>query len=480
MSLAPMALFGHAFGEDFSLPLPVWMFIFGGTAAVLLSFVLVSLLYDDRTLEGKQPKQIKSRALTVLGAIGKRFGLFVFAVTVAAGFLGSPYATENFTITLFWVIFFVGFTYITAVFGNIWKVINPFLNIVELVEHLGRKQFNGTKPYSKRFGYYPALVIYFVVICLELLFDNFGVVPASLSAFLLYYTLVTVLGCMVFGKTVWFRYIDFFSVYFRLVSKMSAFAYQRRNLVLRKPFSGLIQERPEHNSLVLFVIFMLSSTTFDGFTETKQYVQAFNALPSFVPQWLYGMAVLAGITSLLYGLYVLSVRCAKATIRTGLSVQQLCCMFVFSLIPIAVGYNVAHYLSYLVTTGQYSIAQASDPFGMGWNLFGTANYQVNPTPLSPYATWYLQVGAIVLGHVVAVYVAHKIALGLQQKRSQVLVSQIPVIVLMLIYTTISLWIIAQPIYLAAEQREALRQQEAEIIRTIREPSMPLPPPSVPR
>lgn len=477
MNVVPLALFGHAFGENFSLPLPVWMFIFGGVSAVLLSFVLVSILYDARATEGaKHLKQINSRAFTVVGAIGKRFGLFVFAVTVAAGFLGSPYATENFNVTLFWVIFFIGSTYATAVLGNIWKVINPFLSVVELIEHISRKQFNGSRPYPKRLGYYPALVIYFVVICIELLFDNVGIVPASLSAFLAYYALITVMGCVVFGKTAWFRYVDFFSVYFKLISKLSPFAYRKRKLVLRAPFSGLLEERPEHTSLVLFVIFMLASTTFDGFTETKQYIQAADSLSSPVVEQLFGVAFLLGITLLLYGLYVAFMALAKTTVRTNLSVRQLCRAFAFTLIPIAVGYNVAHYLSYLVTTGQYSIAQISDPFNMGWNVFGTADYQINPTPLTPYATWYLQVGAIVIGHVVAVYLAHKVALEMHQKRLQVTVGQIPVIALMLVYTTISLWIIAQPIYLAAEQREAIRQQEAKIFRSLREPSIPLPPP----
>jgi hypothetical protein len=118
---------------------------------------------------------------------------------------------------------------------------------------------------------------------------------------------------------------------------------------------------------------------------------------------------------------------------------------VLSLIPIAIAYHLAHYLTYLLIQGQLVIRLASDPFGFGWNLFGTARYRPDIGLVGARFAWYTAVSAIVLGHILAVYVAHVIALREYATRRAALRSQVPMLVLMVGYTMVSLWIIAQPI-----------------------------------
>ena len=116
-----------------------------------------------------------------------------------------------------------------------------------------------------------------------------------------------------------------------------------------------------------------------------------------------------------------------------------------TLVPIAIAYHLAHYLSFLAMAGQYLIPLVSDPFGFGWNLFGTKNHFVRIGLVDARAVWYISVGAIVIGHVIAVYLAHCVALQAYPDRRVALRSQWPMVALMVCYTMTSLWIIAQPI-----------------------------------
>jgi hypothetical protein len=127
------------------------------------------------------------------------------------------------------------------------------------------------------------------------------------------------------------------------------------------------------------------------------------------------------------------------------TVLDVACAFVLTLVPIAVAYHLSHYFSLLVTAGQFIIPLASDPFGYGWNLFGTAGYKVNLAIASPYVFWYGAVTLVVVGHVIAVYLAHTVALREFGSRRLALVSQVPMLALMVGYTMLSLWILAQPI-----------------------------------
>jgi hypothetical protein len=120
-------------------------------------------------------------------------------------------------------------------------------------------------------------------------------------------------------------------------------------------------------------------------------------------------------------------------------------IFGFSLVPIALAYNIAHFITLLLIQGQLIIPLASDPFGSGWNLFGTVDYSLNISIINARILWFLSVALIVLGHVLAVYLAHRVAIRTFSNRALVMKSQYPMLTLMVAYTVISLWIIAQPI-----------------------------------
>ena len=143
--------------------------------------------------------------------------------------------------------------------------------------------------------------------------------------------------------------------------------------------------------------------------------------------------------------YFLFARWMARAAGDQLSTGTVARLFVLSLVPIAIAYHLAHYFTYLLIQGQLMIRLGSDPLGLGWNIFGTARYRPDIGIVGARFAWYTAVIAIVAGHVIAVYVAHAVALREFRDRRAALRSQLPMLVLMVGYTMVSLWILAQPI-----------------------------------
>jgi hypothetical protein len=133
------------------------------------------------------------------------------------------------------------------------------------------------------------------------------------------------------------------------------------------------------------------------------------------------------------------------SLLSGRPTAMLARRFVLSLVPISLAYHIAHYFSYLFIGGQYAIPLVSDPLGLGWDLFATRSYHVDIGLVGPRLQWYVAVLAVVLGHIVAVYLAHVTALRIFGADRAGLISQIPMLLLMVSYTMCSLWILSQPI-----------------------------------
>ncbi|HSX31709.1 MAG TPA: hypothetical protein VLF43_00465 [Candidatus Saccharimonadales bacterium] len=429
-----VAFFAHAFGQRYDLPLPLWLYIYGGAAAVVVSFAVVGYFLDK--------KRITASKLRLLGTVPQwvramlaAVSLVLFSFVVLTGLVGSQVAVENLNVTIFWIIFLLGFTYITLLAGNWWPYIRPSSTIVSLLERLAGTPFGPIAQYPKWLGYYPALLTYGGLIWLELLSSGYGVVPQNLSWILLGYTAVSAAGQIIFGRD-WYRYGDLFSVFFKIVGKIAPPTIKQGKLYARTPFAGLLQQQTWRPGIVLFVLFMLSSTAFDGLRDTKVFARI-----TTVPHDLF-LIIIPCVFLVLYGLCMAIMR---ALSRTKLSVMQLAATFSLSIVPIAVAYNIAHYWTLLLVQGQRIVALMSDPFGWNWDSFGTAGHKIDVGIVGAGTVWYSQVTIIVLGHIAAVYIAHRIALNLYPTTKQALTSQYPMLLLMVVYTMASLWIIAQPI-----------------------------------
>ncbi len=451
--LLPQISSAHSFGQLYNLPVPFWMYLYGGAGAMLVSFLFIGYFFSKKSDDLSYSRIDLSRSGSLKYLTSGRFlgilkyaSLFLFLLVILTGAIGenSPYV--NFNMTFFWIIFALGLTYATAFIGNIYSAINPLKMLAGWF--VGKKD-EPLAEYPKSFGYYPSLVFFFLFIWLELIG---GTTPFKLSFVLIGYAVLNNIGAAVWGKEIWFKYCEFFSVFFRLIGKISPIEYSGGKLFFRAPFVGLLKEHAEHASLLMFALFMLSSTAFDGFKETFPWTRFYwgsidgYARPIFGASSYPIFETLGLLVSpfVFLAIYLFLIYLAKIIAKSPLSLKELSLRFAFSLIPIALVYSAAHYYTLIFSEGLNIISLASDPFGFGWNLFGTAGSSWGMIIGANFA-WHSQVALILLGHIASVYLTHRVALNVFPNNKRALLSQLPMLILMVAYTIIGLWILSQPI-----------------------------------
>jgi hypothetical protein len=454
----------HGFGQRYDLPLPLSLYLFGTASAVVLSFVVAGLFM-------REPSQIRAypRFNLLTLAVGRfvaapAFGLLLqlvatglFVLTVAAGFLGDQNPYRNLAPTLVWVVWWVGFTLISAFIGDLWPLINPWRTIFQWIEYAYRAAGFGEKPagrmrYPDALDVWPAVALLFAFAWTELVFPN-PAVPRNIAWFAVGYSIFTFAGMLMFGRETWLRHGELFTVFFGLVARFAATEVDcgARQWALRPFGAGLRAGAPASVSMVAFVLLVLSTVLYDGFLATPAWSDLERALTVLAPglDWFRLIAVrtigLAAFWGLFLGAYLAVSALMSVAARGQFSASDVARNFAFTLVPIAIGYHVAHYLVYLLIQGQYIIPLASDPFGFGWDLFETAAYRVDIALVGARFAWYAAVTAIVLGHIAAVYLAHAKAMELFVARGPALRTEVPLTALMVVYTFVSLSILAEPI-----------------------------------
>ncbi|MEE2970586.1 MAG: hypothetical protein VX741_10690 [Pseudomonadota bacterium] len=474
---APAA--AHAFGARYDLPLPLNFYVFGAGAAVALSFVIMAFAFRAGATGNGAP-WVKLRDVEMLNVVlrpavavaAKTLSVALFFLVVIAGLVGVEEAANNFAPTFVWIIWWVGLAYVAALIGNIWPAVNPWSIVFAGFERLIRRQGpdNVRTPrlaYPDWLGVWPAVALFFCFAWFELISES-ARSPGALSVAILIYSAITWLGMAVFGRDVWLARGEAFSLAFEVFGRFAPIGGRRgafpdmrpRRWRVRPYASALITTDPCRLSATAFILVMLSTVTFDGFKETPLWsgllqgaaqtrmlhpiiriLHDFGVDFHVVFETVILMVCPAAFLLVFLGFSRLT-RWASGDPRPVLEIAGL---FVFSLAPIAIAYHLAHYLSYLLIAGQFIIPLISDPFGFGWDLFDTAGYQVDITVIGARFVWYSAVMAIVMGHVIAVGVAHLVALKVFDTARAALFSQIPFLILMVAYTMISLWILSQPI-----------------------------------
>ena len=457
----------HSFGQVYNLPVPVWMYLYGAVAALGLSFLVSALFLGG----GKSAEKSDSHSFVIklpsgltkpLAAVGRLLALLVLLSCVLTGWYGTHDPYGNLNMTLFWIVFVLAFAWFCALFGDIYSVVNPWRTLTDcLTAALPQRYRKPLLSYPPSLQYWPALLLYMGFIWLELFHYNN---PQSLAHMLLAYTALCIAGSVVFGRENWFRYCEFFAVFFHLFGKMAILDVRRRGApVLRMPFSGCSENNRGGFSLLLFLLFMLSSTAFDGIHETTIWLRWFwiDSYPLFegwagetplaayaemraaLPWWQSFWLVASPFVYA--GCYVVALLISKLWLRNELSLMTLADRFAFSLLPIALVYHFTHYYTLLQTQGIKLLPMLSDPLGRGDNWFGTAEWFRGSWLPVPETVWHTQVLLIVLGHVISVIIAHAVALRLFSSRREAAVSQIPMLTLMMAFTASGLWILSQPI-----------------------------------
>jgi len=446
-------LLAHGIGGIRDLPVPRYVFFYGAAGVLVVSFAALAFLWRRPVLaqraagkplpEGLQ-RVLLSPALRVLLGVPS-VALLVFLWLGAL--VGRNNSGVNLTPTFVYVYFWIGMPLVVAVLGNIWSVLSPWKAAADGAGRLTRRE-GPPFEYPSRLGRWPAALLLLAFAAIELTYTNPSD-PRALALAIAIYSAITWFGAFLFGSEAWFRNGDGFSVYFMLLSRISPFARREEDgqLVVRTPFAGLSISDPTPG-MIAFVAVMLGSTFFDGFSRTSIWQNRFYEVqvdlldrPSLAD--LVGQLMSLGGLLLAVAFIALAFRLAVRGTEVIAERSNLARDFVDSLIPITLVYVIAHYFSLLLYQGEVGVKLLSDPWGRGWDIFGTRNFQPNFTFLTPHTIWYVQVAALVTGHIAGLAVAHDRAVGLFRTPRMALWTQYPMLVLMVLYTVGGLWVLSQ-------------------------------------
>jgi hypothetical protein len=457
----------HGFGQRYDLPVPLWLFIVGGAAAVAFSFIVAGLFLRGVPDSAVYPRYNLLRlwpfrllAHPALLWTVKAFFAALFVLILVTGLFGAQNPRTNLIVVVVWVIAWVGLAYMCALLGDIWALINPWKNLFAAAEWLAARLKPGGKlsaetTYPAGLGVIPGIVLFVIFAWLEIVWEGASA-PRNLATVLIVYSAITWIGMATFGRETWLRHGEVFSIIFGLFGRFAITearrdAHGERQWNLRPPAIGLFTDQPPSTSLMVFVLVVLSTVSFDGFVDTAAwqrlgyaiYQQVKGAGDLAIP--IIGVAGILGAPALFVAAYLIVIALIGVVSDSLRDFPTLARIFVLSIVPIAVAYHLSHYASMLAIEGQLLIPEISDPFGWGWDLFGTRDYRVDIAIVGAREIWFFSVAAIVIGHIAAVYLAHAEAMRFHGRAGRALMSQIPMLILMVGYTMVSLWIIAQPI-----------------------------------
>jgi hypothetical protein len=449
-------ILAHGIGGIRDLPVPRYVFYYGAVGVLVVSFAALAFLWRRPVLaEHRRGRPLPAglqRVLlsTPLAVVAGALSVAVLGFLWLGALVGKDDSGVNFTPTFVYVYFWIFMPIVVVLFGDVWSVLSPWRAAARgLGWALGRIGLWQGAPfeYPRRLGRWPAAVLLLAFVAIELSYTNPSD-PRALALAIAIYSLVTWAGAVAFGSEAWFRNGDGFSVDFMLLSRISCF--ERREdgqLVVRMSFSGLSVSDATPGTVAMVAV-MLGSTFFDGFTRTSIWQNRYyDVQVDLIEQP--SLADLVGQLMNLGGLLVciafvgLAFRLAVAGTESIADRRPLSQEFVDSLIPIAFVYIIAHYFSLLLYQGEVGVKLLSDPWGRGWDIFGTHDFQPNFTFLTPHTIWYVQVAALVIGHIVGLAVAHDRAVGLFPTARMALWAQYPMLVLMVLFTVGGLWVLSQ-------------------------------------
>ena len=414
------ALLAHGIGGRTDLPLSVWMFGYGAAAALVVSFAALAVFWPEPRLEPEADGAAQEGPAPRTSAVGvalRALGVVLFVIVLAAATFGDRSPTGNLAPVVLYVVFWVGLTVVCGLVLDVWNGgLDPYPTIGTLLVP------DSPAPY--RLGNWPAAAGLLAFVWLELVAPS-RAEPRVLAVLVVVYSAVVFAGAARWGQP-WLREGDAFAAWFGLLGRMAPLGPAG---VRRLPLAGLASLVPLPGTTAL-VLVALGSTAFDGMTRSSAWTNLVGDA-SEAGVIALSTAGLLGAIALVAALYLGAMRVASA--MTGQPTLALADDFVHSLVPIAFAYAVAHYFSLLVLEGQAVLALASDPFGLGWDLFGTIDRSIDYTLVSPNTVAYVQVAAIVLGHIAGVVLAHDRALA-RFPKDVATKSQYPLLAAMVAFT----------------------------------------------
>jgi hypothetical protein len=468
---APSVASAHAVsGIDYRFPLPVWLFALAAGVAVLASAPAAMFAVRSETTWTGRDFYGSIKRLH-LGTIGLALFTLALVDVVVGGLFGPADFFENPATIVVWVDFWVGLGIVTALVGNAWDFVSPLSAAGRALERALAFRGAGAVRYPERLGLWPATALILLWSWMELVWDP-AKEPLTLTVIILSYIALQLVAMAVFGTEVWLGRGELFTVVARTLARFAPVELyvlrpagvcranrcveeerlncpscwldadrDDRAMRLRTYGSGVRREPSLGTGGGTFVLALLATVVYDGFSQTQKYVDLESWFldrstwlavhETFLDSLI--MIAVVGAFALAFLLVVTAVSRLEATTVTDAARR-----YAPTLIPIAAVYFVSHYFLYLVYASQFTWAAAADPFGREWVPDATPW-----TGVPGSLVWYTQVALIVWGHVVAVFEAHRVSLGVHVNTRRAVMAQVPLILLMVGYTFTGLWVLGQ-------------------------------------
>lgn len=437
-------VFAHGIVGRADLPIPATLFGVAAAVVLVVSFVALASGWTRPRLEAARERPWLPLPRAVDAALGV-LGVVLFAVTVYAGLAGTDTETENLAPTAVYVAFWVGVPVASLLLGDVFRLLSPWRAVGRatgaVVARLAGPEVTEPLPYPKRLGRWPAVAALALFAFMELCWGD-GRDPQVLAVAALLYFVVQLVGMGLYGVETWLRNGDAFGVLFGLFASLAPVGRRADGrLTLRVPLAGAPGlARPA--GTVALVCVAIGSTIFDGAKEGPLFSGAIPELQeagtalglslgaALQATFAVLLAVCVAFVALVYAVGVRGMP-RVASLRLGRS-------FVHTLVPIVAAYFVAHYFSLLAYSGQSLWRLASDPLGDGSDLLGGADATIDYGVVSATGIWYVQVNALVIGHVCGLVLAHDRALAVYGSAAKAVRSQVIMLVVMVLFTCLGL------------------------------------------
>ena len=445
----------HTHGGEASivLLLPTGYYLAGAALAVAASFLLLAVI-PGRLTERLAATRLRLGIVPdVPHGLTSTIGLIFLVLLILAGLFGSRDPIANPLPTMIWTVWWVSFTVMQAITGPLWPHLNPWTGPLVL---LGRTRIDPIATLPTGSGYAIAIAQFAAFAWFELI-DPAPSDPGRLAIAIGLYWLFNLLGAMTFGEKDWMERAEPFSIFFGLIGRLSPFHREpagenRTRVSLAWPGHSLIKRGAMPLSGVLFVLLALSTVSYDGLSRTFLWLGSIGINPLEFPGrsaviWsgTFGMiGVFAALALAFLGAVTLGCKLAGQNTIWRAAAGRL----IFSIVPISLAFQAAHYLTSVLVDGQNALIALTDPYALGWNLIGTAGWHTTTSFLNTMSGVTLifntQTLVIALGHITGIVMAHLIALRIFDTPRQAVISQIPLAALMVFYTGFGLWLLATP------------------------------------
>jgi hypothetical protein len=449
---APALAQAHGIGAQADLPIPAWLFAWAAALVLIVSFAALGALWLRPRLQQPGLRAL-CRVPGWLAPLCGAVGVAVYGGIVYSALEGTGVPLANIAPTFVYVAFWVGIPVASVLAGDLFALFSPWRALYRAIAGAARRVWPSLSAEPLRYptwlGRWPAAAGIVAFAWLELVYVDRDV-PATLGVLALVYAGVQLIGMSVYGERAWSERADAFGVWFSLCARLSIFETRECTLCLRPPLAGLPRLEIVPGTVALLCA-LIGSTTFDGasngalWTEARPHVyDAFHAIgftpiPAAELSSTVGLAFCIGFVAAIYQLGVRGMHTVDPRRRPG----ELAARFAHTLVPIAFAYTLAHYFSLLAFQGQALVYLISDPLGTGANLFGTAYTQIDYTFISATQIWYVQVGALVAGHVGGLVLAHDRALAtFADDPRAALRSQYWMLTVMVAFTSLGLWLLS--------------------------------------